>query len=68
MKISINSQIIDGNYGGGMSFVIQLNKYLRREGINVVNHLNDNDIDIILHVNVTYTYSYSFYKALLYKM
>ena len=68
MKVSINSPVIDGAYGGGMSFVLQLHKYLNKEGIEVVTHLNDIDIDIILHVNVTYTYSYSFYKALLYKM
>ena len=68
MKVSINSPVLEGAYGGGMSFVLMLHKYLTKEGVEVVSHLNDNDIDIILHVNVTYTYSYSFYKALLYKM
>jgi hypothetical protein len=63
MKISINSPINDGAYGGGMSFVLQLKKYLINKGVEVVSHLNDHDIDIILHVNVTYTYNYSFYKA-----
>jgi len=67
MKVSINSPIIDEAYGGGMSFVIQLHKYLKLCGIKTINHLDDDDIDIILHVNVTYTYSYNFYKALLYK-
>ena len=68
MKVSINSPIIDGAYGGGMGFVIEITKYLKKEGVEVVNHLNDDDINIILHVNVTYTYSYNFYKALLYKL
>lgn len=67
MKVSINSPVIDGAYGGGMSFVVQLNEYLKNKGVKVINHLNDNDIDIILHLNVTYTYSYSFYKAFQYK-
>ena len=68
MKVSINSPIIDGAYGGGKAFVIELTKHLKKEGVEVVNHLNDDDINIILHVNVTYTYSYNFYKALLYKL
>jgi glycosyltransferase involved in cell wall biosynthesis len=68
MKVSINSPIIDGAYGGGMSFVVQLSDYMRQNGIDLVNNLNDDDIDIIFHVNVTYTYAYSFYKALIYKL
>ena len=47
-KISIGSNFIDGPWGGGNNFSIQLKKYLNLKGIEVINHLNDPDIDLIL--------------------
>lgn len=48
MKVSIGSKVIDGPYGGGNTFLINLIKYL--EGLNhtVVHNLDEKDIDIIL--------------------
>lgn len=51
MKISINSQFLEGPYGGGMQFANFMREYLRERGHTVVNDLKSNDIDIILHVN-----------------
>lgn len=48
MKISIGSKIIDGPWGGGNLFVINLKNYLISNGHEVVHHLGDDDIDIIL--------------------
>ena len=48
MKISIGYEFIDGPWGGGNSFAIQLKNYLEENDIQVVNTLKDEDIDIIL--------------------
>lgn len=48
MKISIGSKIIDGPWGGGNLFVINLKNYLILNGHEVVHNLHDDDIDIIL--------------------
>ena len=48
MKISFGSQIIEGPWGGGNLFLINLKNYLTKEGHKVVFGLDDKDIDIIL--------------------
>ncbi len=48
MKISIGYKVIDGPWGGGNSFSIQLTEYLKENNIKVVNNLEDQDIDLIL--------------------
>ncbi len=50
MKVSINSQFLEGPYGGGMQFANFMKKFLVAEGIEVTNKLED-DTNIILHVN-----------------
>ena len=51
MKISIGAKIIEGPYGGGNTFIVNLKNYLENQGHQVVNELNDNDIDLILLIN-----------------
>ena len=51
MKISIGAELIDGPFGGGNIFIINLVKALKEKGYEVVNNLKDNDIDIIFLVN-----------------
>ena len=48
MKVSIGSRVIDGPWGGGNLFVINLKKFLIRNGHQVVHDLCDRDVDIIL--------------------
>tara|TARA_X000000950_G_C13914098_1_gene660199 strand:- start:1907 stop:2941 length:1035 start_codon:yes stop_codon:yes gene_type:complete len=48
MKISIGYKVIDGPWGGGNSFSIQLTNFLEENNIKVVNNLEDSDIDLIL--------------------
>lgn len=48
MKVSIGSRIIDGPWGGGNLFVVNLKKYLQKNGHSVIHDLCDKDIDIIL--------------------
>ena len=48
MKVSIGSRVIDGPWGGGNLFVVNLKKYLIKNGHQVVHDLCDSDIDIIL--------------------
>lgn len=48
MKISIGSRIIDGPWGGGNLFVINLKKFLLKNNHEVIHDLCDKDIDIIL--------------------
>ena len=48
MKISIGSHIIEGPWGGGNLFIINLSNYLIQEGHTVVYDLIDEDIDLIL--------------------
>tara|TARA_B100000900_G_scaffold416277_1_gene450940 strand:- start:17904 stop:18977 length:1074 start_codon:yes stop_codon:yes gene_type:complete len=48
MKVSIGSRIIDGPWGGGNLFVVNLKKYLQQNGHSVIHDLCDKDIDIIL--------------------
>lgn len=51
MKISIGAKIIEGPYGGGNTFIVNLKNYLENQGHQVINELNDNDIDLILLIN-----------------
>ncbi len=48
MKISFGTEIIEGPWGGGNLFLINLMKYLNQNDHEVVFDLNDDDIDIIL--------------------
>jgi hypothetical protein len=48
MKVSIGSRIIDGPWGGGNLFVLNLKKYLIQNGHEVVHDLCAKDIDVIL--------------------
>lgn len=48
MKISIGSRIIDGPWGGGNLFVVNLKKYLIKNGHQVNHDLCEKDIDVIL--------------------
>ena len=51
MKISIGSEIFDGPYGGGNSFLHNLKSELIKLGYEVVHDLGSDDIDIILMTN-----------------
>tara|TARA_Y100000389_G_scaffold191192_1_gene216958 strand:+ start:365 stop:1459 length:1095 start_codon:yes stop_codon:yes gene_type:complete len=51
MKVSIGSKIIDGPYGGGNTFVLNLKKYLEDNDHSVIDNLEEDDIDIILLIN-----------------
>lgn len=48
MKVAIGSQIMEGPWGGGNLFTINLKNYLENNHIEVVNQLTDPNIDIIL--------------------
>ncbi len=48
MKVSIGSRIIDGPWGGGNLFVLNLKNYLIQNGHEVIHDLCDKEIDIIL--------------------
>jgi len=48
LKVSIGAKVMDGPWGGGNLFVINLSNYLLEKGHEVVYDLNENDIDIIL--------------------
>ena len=48
MKISFGSKIIEGPWGGGNLFLINLKEYLEANGHTIVFDLKDKDIDIIL--------------------
>ena len=48
MKISFGSKIIEGPWGGGNLFLVNLKNYLINNNHDVVFNLNDKDIDIIL--------------------
>ena len=48
MKISIGSRIISGPWGGGNLFVVNLSKYLIKQGHKVIYDLSHKDIDLIL--------------------
>ena len=51
MKVSLNSQFLEGPYGGGMQFANFMRDFLVQSNVEVVNDLKSDDIDIILHVN-----------------
>ena len=55
MKVSIGSKIVEGPWGGGNLFAINLKKFLENKGIEVVTDLNDEDIDIILMTEPRFT-------------
>ena len=48
MKISFGTKIVDGPWGGGNLFLINLRNYLISKGHKIVFGLNDKNIDIIL--------------------
>ena len=48
MKVSIGSRIIDGPWGGGNLFVVNLKNYLQNNGHEVIHDLCDKDIDVVL--------------------
>lgn len=48
LKISIGANIINGPWGGGNQFAINLSNYLVKNGHDVVFDLTDTDIDVIL--------------------
>ena len=48
MKVSIGTNIQDGPWGGGNLFAVNLSRYLKNEGHDVVYSLDDRNIDIIL--------------------
>lgn len=48
MKVSIGSRIVEGPWGGGNLFAINLRDYLIKKGHEVVFDLSDKDIDLIL--------------------
>jgi len=72
MKISINSKIIPGPFGGGMQFVNFLKGYIESHGHHVVFDLNDDDIDIIIHIAafpfLFQNAKYSLFSANIYKL
>ena len=48
MKVSIGTNIQDGPWGGGNLFAVNLSRYLKNKGHDVVYSLDDRNIDIIL--------------------
>jgi glycosyltransferase involved in cell wall biosynthesis len=48
MKVSIGSRIVEGPWGGGNLFAINLRDYLVKHGHEVIFDLSDKDIDLIL--------------------
>ena len=48
MKVSIGSRVINGPWGGGNLFVVNLKNYLIGNGHEVIHDLCDSNIDIIL--------------------
>ena len=48
MKISIGSKIIEGPWGGGNLFAINLSNYLAEKSNDVIYDLSEPDIDLIL--------------------
>jgi len=72
MKISINSALKEGPYGGGEKFSNYLRDYLINKGEEVINDLGDNDIDLILHINpipfLNKASAYSLLDAYAYKL
>ena len=48
MKVSIGSRIVDGPWGGGNLFAINLRDYLLKNGHEVIFDLSEKDIDVIL--------------------
>ena len=48
MKISIGSKIVEGPWGGGNLFAINMSKYLTSMGHEVIYNLYEEGIDLIL--------------------
>ena len=48
MKVAIGSHIIEGPWGGGNLFSLNLKNYLKEQEISVCHDLASNEIDIIL--------------------
>ncbi len=48
MKISIGSRIVEGPWGGGNLFVLNLSEFLIKRGHEVIYDLSEPDIDLIL--------------------
>ena len=70
MKVSIGYKEIDGPWGGGNNFRINLSKYLTEKGISVTNSLRDRNIDIIILTEPrlsSFSSSYTFREIYYYK-
>jgi len=48
VKVAFGSKIVEGPWGGGNLFLINLKNYLLKNGVEVVFDLRDEDIDVIL--------------------
>lgn len=70
MKVSIGYKVIDGPWGGGNNFRINLSKYLNAKGISVTNNLRDRNIDIVILTEPrlsSFSSSYSYREVYYYK-
>ena len=48
MKVSIGSRVVEGPWGGGNLFVLNLSNFLEQEGHEVIYDLSEPDIDLIV--------------------
>ncbi len=55
MKVAIGSKIVEGPWGGGNLFLINLKNYLLKNKVEVVFDLKDDDIDVILYTDPRYS-------------
>jgi hypothetical protein len=72
MKVCINAKFIDGPFGGGIKFAIDLKGFLIKNGNIVVNTLEHPDIDAIVNVSffpcIYSASSFSYLEAYQYKI
>lgn len=71
-KICLNAKFIEGSFGGGIKFAIDLKRILENAGYKVVNNLIDDDIDVIINISyfpcIYSSSSFSYIDAYLYKL
>ena len=70
MKVAIGSHIIEGPWGGGNLFSLNLKNYLKEQEISVCHNLASNEIDIILLTEPrieSSTSSITLFESLMYK-
>ena len=70
MKVAIGSHIIEGPWGGGNLFSLNLKNYLKEQEISVCHDLASNEIDIILLTEPrieSSTSSITLFESLMYK-